>query len=254
MDVTTLGDEEISATSSDVRFLIVMDLFGRTDYYRRTMNPLATIAQQVNNWEDVIYLTDISKIPEASITRPSRLWIDGELISYTTLNAVDKSISGITRGVRGTTINLVIQPGAEVYNGEESENILLRNGKGEVLRDPEDFNWLKPVEVFSVSVPLDDTWDGSGSLSAAGLTYDAGNVSAGLDNAWDGVGDNVIEFTSSGHTLTYDIDEESGWDAATEDFKKATSLTDRGDVLKSNESIVDFLHLKKPLEVRLLHK
>ena len=242
MDVTTLGDEEISATSSDVRFLIVMDLFGRTDYYRRTMNPLATIAQQVNNWEDVIYLTDISKIPEASITRPSRLWIDGELISYTTLNAVDKSISGITRGVRGTTINLVIQPGAEVYNGEESENILLRNGKGEVLRDPEDFNWLKPVEVFSVSVPLDDTWDGSGSLSAAGLTYDAGNVSAGLDNAWDGVGDNVIEFTSSGHTLTYDIDEESGWDAATEDFKKATSLTDRGDVLKSNESIVDFLH------------
>ena len=242
MDVTTLGNTEISATSSDVRFLLVMDLFGRTDYYRRSMIPLTTVAQQVNNWEDKIHLTDITNLPFASVTRPASVWLSGELISYTTINVGDNSISGITRGVRGTTINLLIQVGAELYNGEETENIALRNGKGEALRDPEDFNWLKPVEVFSISVPLDNSWDGSGSLSAAGLTYDSGNVSVGLDSAWDGTGDNVIEFTGSGHTLTYDIDEENGWDAATEDFKKATSLTDRGDVLKSNDSIVDFLH------------
>ena len=242
MDITTLGNTEISATSSDVRFLLVMDLFGRTDYYRRSMNPLTTVAQQVNNWEDKIHLNDITNLPFASATRPASVWLSGELISYTTINVLDKSISGITRGVRGTTINLLVQVGAELYNGEETENIALRNGKGEALRDPEDFNWLKPVEVFSISVPLDNSWDGSGSLSAAGLTYDSGNVSVGLDSAWDGTGDNVIEFTGSGHTLTYDIDEENGWDAATEDFKKATSLTDRGDVLKSNDSIVDFLH------------
>ena len=242
MDVKTLGNSDISQTSSDVRFLIVMDLFGRTDYYRRTMNPLTTVAQQVNNWEDKIFLDSTTGLPFASETQPASVWVAGELISYQTVNAIDNSISGITRGVRGTTINLVIQAGSELYNGEETENITLRNGKGEVLRDPEDFNWLKPVEVFSISVPLDNSWDGAGSLSAAGLTYDSGNVSAGLDSSWDGAGSNVIEFTESGHTLTYDIDEENGWDAATADFKKATSLTDRGDVLKSNDSIVDFLH------------
>ena len=41
---------------------------------------------------------------------------------------------------------------------------------------------------------------------------------------------------------SFDIDEVNGWDSGDKEQKEAGSITDKGTVLKSNVSIIDFLH------------
>lgn len=253
MDVTTQGNVQISQNSTDVRFMIFMDIFGQTEYYRRNITPLTTVATALEVWDNEITFADVSKLPRATKQDRAVIWINGERIEYEQVNTMTNSITGIIRGTKGTTPNTNIPAGAEVYNGEETENIRLRDANGLLIRDPEDFNWIKPVEVFDDTIPFDDDWDGNGSLTVtnanvnyANVTYDgdAGNVTYGFDSSWDDVGtfkptsNEVENFTLP----SFDIDEVNGWDSGDKEKKEAGSLTDKGTVLKSNVSIIDFLH------------
>ena len=138
----------------------------------------------------------------------------------------------------------------------KKQNIRLRDANGNLLRDPEDWNWIKPVEIYDDTIPFDDDWDESNPGSLTGfqnnvmttagivgdLLYDAdsGNVEHGFDPVWDGTGQFQID--DYGYTLTYDIDENDGWDSGDRTFKESGSLTDKGTVLQANTSIIDFLH------------
>ena len=265
MDVTTQGNVQISQDSTDVRFMVFMDIFGHTEYYRRNVTPLTTVATELEVWDNEIIFADVSKLPRATKQDRAVIWINGERIEYEQVNTLTNSISGIIRGTKGTTPNTIIQVGAHVYNGEETENIRLRDANGKLIRDPEDFNWIKPVEIFDDTIPFDDDWDGNGSLTVtsanvnyANVTYDgdAGNITYGFDSSWLEDNSNVtfananvagaFKPTSNeveNFTLpSFDIDEVNGWDSGDKEQKEAGSLTDKGTVLKSNVSIIDFLH------------
>ena len=258
MDVYTKGNTQISTDSTDVRYLVFMDIFGQSEYYRRTINALTTVTANVNIWDNEISVADASKLPQASAEDTAVVWINGERIEYELRDTLNNKLKGITRGTKGTTPNTVLTVGQGIFNGEETENIRLRDANGNLLRDPEDFNWIKPVEIFDDTIPFDDDWDGSGSLTGfqngvmttAGivgdLPYDAdnANVTFGFDSSWDGSGS--IKPTSNGvenYTLpSFDIDEDTGWDSGDKTLKEAGSLTDKGTVFKANTSIIDFLH------------
>ena len=47
------------------------------------------------------------------------------------------AIEQVTRGTRGTTAQPLIESGAQIFNGEESQNIALQGA-----RDPKIANWL----------------------------------------------------------------------------------------------------------------
>ena len=253
MDVTTKGNVQISQDSTDVRFMIFMDIFGQTEYYRRNVTPLTTVTTALEIWDNEITFADVSKLPRATKQDRAVIWINGERIEYEQVNSLTNTITGIIRGTKGTTPNTNIPAGAHVYNGEETENIRLRDANGLLVRDPEDFTWIKPVEIFDDTIPFDDDWDGNGSLTVtnanvnyANVTYDgdSGNITYGFDSSWDDAGSfkptsNDVE----NYTLpSFDIDEVNGWDSGDKEKKEAGSLTDKGTVLKSNVSIIDFLH------------
>lgn len=254
MDVYTKGNTQISSDSTDVRYFVFMDLFGSTEYYRRTLEPIATVTQQVELWSSEIFVDNLDALPDATKTSRGTIWINGERIEYETKDVLSNSIKGLTRGTKGTTPNSVIQIGEGIYNGEETENIRLRDANGNLIRDPEDFNWIKPVQVYDDTIPFDDDWDGTGSLTVtsianinyANVTYDAdnANITYGFDSSWDGVGSKQpTSGSTENYTLpAFDIDEEYGWDSGDVTFKESGSLTDKGTVLEANVSIIDFLH------------
>ena len=141
-DVTTKGNTLISEDSTDTRYIMFADLFGTTEYYRRNVDPLTTTTDVLNIWENEILVTDASKLPEASDIKRAVIWIQGERIEYEVRDTVNNKLTGIFRGTKGTTPNTLIQSGAEIYNGEETENIRLRNADGTLIRDPEVYNWI----------------------------------------------------------------------------------------------------------------
>jgi hypothetical protein len=154
-------------------------------------------------------------------------------------------LRGIHRGTKGTTPNTLITSGEGIYNGQETENIRLRAGDGTLTRDPEDYNWIKPVEIYNNQIPLDESWDLSGSLTAYGITYDdlssGANVRLqGYDASWDTSGSIPTEF-ADGTVLLHDVDVATGWDSGEQGLKDAISLTDKGTVLQANTSIIDFM-------------
>ena len=244
-DVTTQGNTQISDVSTDTRYIMFADLFGRTEYYRRNVEALTTTTDALNIWENEILVADASKLPEASSIKRAVIWVQGERIEYEVRDTLNNKLSGIYRGTKGTTPNTIINSGAQIYNGEETENIRLRNADGSLIRDPEDYNWIKPVEIYNNQIPLDENWDLSGSLTAYGITYDdlSGGANVryqGYDASWDGTGSVTTEF-ADGTVLAHDVDESTGWDSGEQGLKDAISLTDKGTVLQANSSIIDFL-------------
>ena len=104
------------------------------------------------------------------------------------------------------------------------------------------FKW---IEIYNNQIPLDESWDLSGSLTAYGITYDdlsgGANVRLqGYDASWDTSGSIPTEF-ADGTVLLHDVDEATGWDSGEQGLKDAISLTDKGTVLQANTSIIDFM-------------
>lgn len=245
IDVTTQGNTQISDASTDTRYVMFANLFGETDYYRRNVEALTTLSANLNVWDNEILVVNASKLPEATSISRATIWINGERIEYEVRDIVSNKLKGIHRGTKGTTPNTLITSGEGIYNGQETENIRLRSGTGQLVRDPEDYNWIKPVEIFNNQVPLDENWDLSGSLTAYGITFDdlsgGANVRLqGYDASWDEAGAIPTEF-ADGTVLRHDVDEATGWDSGEKGLKDAISLTDKGTVLQANTSIIDFM-------------
>ena len=132
------GNIAIGTTSSKpVQHTMFMDLFGRTDFYRRSTTGVTTTSATVNSWENTISVTDVSNLPVANESNKGVIWINSERIEYTGVDSVSNKLLGIIRGTRGTTANPTIASGSQVYNGEETENIASVG-----FRDPQDLNWL----------------------------------------------------------------------------------------------------------------
>ena len=147
MDVYTKGNTQISTDSTDVRYPVFMDIFGQSEYYRRTINALTTVTANVNIWDNEISVADASKLAQDPAEDTAVVWINGERIEYELRDTLNNKLKGITRGTKGTTPNTVLTVGQGIFNGEETENIRLRDANGNLLRDPEDFNWIKPRNI-----------------------------------------------------------------------------------------------------------
>ena len=278
---TTAFSETVGSNSAEVRFKIFQDLFGRSDYYRQTVEAATTTTANLEIFHNEISVADASTLPEASEIQPAAIWIQGERITYELRDTATNKLKGITRGTRGTTPNTLIVSGAEVRNGQETENIKLVGGDGKLVRDPELYNWIRPVQIFDNQVPFDDDFDGTGSLTGfqanvttglqemttdgdtGDLLYDAqtGNTSVRSDGSsvsTDGYDahydenkiangesyDGQIIESIGGNTyiLYHDINTTDGFDSGSKGVKDAISITDKGSVLEANSSIIDFLH------------
>ena len=74
MDVYTKGNTQISTDSTDVRYPVFMDIFGQSEYYRRTINALTTVTANVNIWDNEISVADASKLPQATKQKTQQLF------------------------------------------------------------------------------------------------------------------------------------------------------------------------------------
>ncbi len=272
---TTSFTETVGTNSAEVRFKIFQDLFGRSDYYRQTVEAATTTTANLEIFDNEISVVDASTLPEASEINPAAIWVQGERITYELRDTASNKLKGIVRGTRGTTPNTLIVSGAEVRNGQETENIKLVSGDGVLIRDPELYNWIRPVQIFDDQVPFDDDFDGTGGTSGfqngvqtldgdtGDLLYDveAGNTSVRSDGgsvSQDGFDahfdenkiangqsyDGQIIEAIGGNTyiLYHDINLTDGFDSGSKGVKDAISITDKGSVLEANTSIIDFLH------------
>ena len=272
---TTAFSETVGTNSAEVRFKIFQDLFGRSDYYRQTVAPATTLSSNLEIFHNEINVVDATALPEASEIQPAAIWVQGERIEYATRDTATNKLKGITRGTRGTTPNTLIVSGAEIRNGQETENIKLVGGDGKLVRDPELYNWIRPVQIFDNQVPFDDDFDGTGSTSGfqdgvetldgdtGDLLYDVetGNTTVrsdgssvsqdGFDGLWDEnkianggsyAGQVIESINGNTHIIYHDIDTDNGFDSGQKGQKDAISITDKGSVLEANSSIIDFLH------------
>ena len=62
--VTQKGNTQISDASTDTRYIMFSDLFGRTEYYRRNVEALTTLRRELNIWEDEILVTNAGALPK----------------------------------------------------------------------------------------------------------------------------------------------------------------------------------------------
>ena len=125
------------STSKSIRYRMFMDLFGKTDFYRQTLTGLTTISANVNIWENEISVADVSVLPDGNESNKGIIWIGAERIEYTGVDTANNKLLGVVRGTRGTTAQPLIESGAQIFNGEESQNIALQGA-----RDPQIANWL----------------------------------------------------------------------------------------------------------------
>ena len=130
-------DSNITVESQSVRYRMFMDLFGKTDFYRQTLTGLTTVSANVNIWENEISVADVSVLPDGNESNKGIIWIGAERIEYTGVDTANNKLLGVVRGTRGTTAQPLIESGAQIFNGEESENIALQGA-----RDPQIANWL----------------------------------------------------------------------------------------------------------------
>ena len=125
------------STSKSIRYRMFMDLFGKTDFYRQTLTGLTTVSANVNIWENEISVADVSVLPDGNESNKGVIWIGAERIEYTGVDTANNKLLGVVRGTRGTTAQPLIESGAQIFNGEESQNIALQGA-----RDPQIANWL----------------------------------------------------------------------------------------------------------------
>jgi len=143
------------SNSKSVRYRMFMDLFGRTDFYRQSLTGLTTVSANVNIWENEISVTDVSLLPDGNESNKGIIWIGAERIEYTGVDTANNKLLGVVRGTRGTTAQPLIESGAQIFNGEESQNIALQGA-----RDPQIANWLGQDGVSitdTTSSPTTDT-------------------------------------------------------------------------------------------------
>ena len=77
-----------------------MDIFGQSEYYRRTINALTTVTANVNIWDNEMGVADASKLPK--IAEDTVLFGNGERIEYELRDTLNNKLKGITRGTKGT--------------------------------------------------------------------------------------------------------------------------------------------------------
>ena len=116
-----------SANASTVEYQITMDLFGKTEYMRKlqdgsTQTSLTANLLIADNKINVAN-ADVCSNPTALIK--GVVWVESERIEYTTRNLEDNTLSGLTRGTNGTTIQ-------DWYS---SNNVIVWNGNSEQIFD-----------------------------------------------------------------------------------------------------------------------
>jgi hypothetical protein len=105
-------------------FRIFQDMRGVQATYRITENSTTVLTQQLDSYDDVIYVNDVSKLDEPDINK--NIWgvltVDGERIMYRNRDVVNNTVSSLRRGTAGTAV-AEHSPGSYVY----------ALGRGEIL-------------------------------------------------------------------------------------------------------------------------
>ena len=117
-------------------------------------------------------------------------------------------------------------PSKFISEWAKAKNIRLRDAAGKLVRDPEDYNWIKPVQIFDNQIPLDENWDLSGSLTA----YNYNSNILGIDTNYATM--------SLKKRVTYFLNLNSKYE-----FYKGTKKTNHEYWMKSNMYTVCFIIL-----------
>jgi len=103
-DVVVITETTDSVTPDAMAFRIFQDMRGLQLTYRITENSTTELASAISADSEIIYVKDVNKlgIPEPSNNILGAITINGERITYRSVNAVNNSISGLRRGTAGT--------------------------------------------------------------------------------------------------------------------------------------------------------
>ena len=145
-----------SANASTVEYQITMDLFGKTEYMRKLQDgsTKTTLTANLLIADSTISVANANVCSNPTALIKGVIWVESERIEYTTRDLNTNTISGLTRGTNGTTIQ-------DWYS---SDNVNVWNGNSE-----QTFNEFLDNSVQS------NIWLSTGSTS---LT-DKGNVDTG---------------------------------------------------------------------------
>jgi hypothetical protein len=123
-DVVIITEFTNSVVPEAMAFRIFQDMRGVQATYRITENSTTVLTQQLDSYDDVIYVTDVSKLDEPDINK--NIWgvltVNGERIMYRNRDVVNNTVSSLRRGTAGTAV-AEHSPGSYVY----------ALGRGEIL-------------------------------------------------------------------------------------------------------------------------
>jgi hypothetical protein len=99
--ITSTAPQEVPDA---VGFRIFQDMRGIQTTYRLSSNNTTTLARPLLSTDDVIYLSDVSRIdpPDLNQSIFGQLTVNGERITYRNRNLLNNTVSGLRRGVFGT--------------------------------------------------------------------------------------------------------------------------------------------------------
>ena len=123
-DVVIITEFANSVVPEAMAFRIFQDMRGVQATYRITENSTTVLTQQLDSYDDVIYVENVAHLDEPNLEK--NIWgvltINGERIMYRNRDVVNNTVSSLRRGTAGTAVTDHV-PGSYVY----------ALGRGEIL-------------------------------------------------------------------------------------------------------------------------
>ena len=122
--IVQMLDSSQNAVPNELDFKLWKDMNDNTAVYRMNQYNVTETAAAVELFDDIIYLEDATKMfmPRLDLNQMGLAFVGGERIAYRYVDYTTNTISGLLRGVGGTSVQRHVA-GAEVVNAN-SDNII----------------------------------------------------------------------------------------------------------------------------------
>jgi len=181
-DATALVVEKIPY-GAEVKHRVHLNLFGSTDYLRIRPETTTHIVGNVYSYSEKITLDNDNFLIDPTTRDPGVIWVGSEQIKYARRSG--KTISLLTRGVAGTTIQDHVD-GTEVYSGEFTELFNHLNPAANI--------WLDTGTRYE----LPASWDEAIDLTPSNPNDNLWNVQV----AWDEISNSNITISNVSANVT----------------------------------------------------
>lgn len=121
-DEFTINNSQLQLSNVITNGNINVELTGKVELYCLAAAAITTLSANLYATDSTIYLENTSNIstPNPSYGILGKIIINGEIITFLTIDRINNSISGIRRGVLGSGIGNIYTVGTPVFNAQNS--------------------------------------------------------------------------------------------------------------------------------------